>query len=125
MALMSGPFVRTSPIGRITSLTSRGMIPTAAMPVPGREAETLGLRPDVAHHECGAHRRGGEDRDTLVAAQDRAGDDAEVDDRLAPPVEDGIHERAERLTLPVARASVPSNMSKTPPTNTTIPPTVQ
>ena len=30
-----------------------------------------------------------------------------------------------RLTLPVARASVPSNMSKTPPTNTTIPPTVQ
>ena len=29
------------------------------------------------------------------------------------------------LTLPVARASVPSNMSKTPPMKTTMPPTIQ
>ena len=66
---------------------------------PGGEAETLGLRPHVAHHERGAHRRGGEDRDTLVTAQDRTSGDAEVDDGLTPPVEDGVHEGPEPADL--------------------------
>ncbi len=85
----------------ITSRTSRGMTPTAAMPGAGGEAEALGLRPGVADHERRAHGAGGREdrRRPDVRARQRADDDAEVDDGLAPAVEDRVHERAELADL--------------------------
>ena len=101
---------------------ARGMTPTAAMPVPGGEAEALGLRPGVADHERGAHRGGGQARRPGRSRPRRQpDDDAEVDDRLAGRSKTESRNAPSWLTLPVARASVPSNMSKTPPTKTRIP----
>jgi hypothetical protein len=51
------------------------------------------------------------------------GRDADVDDRLAGAVEGAVHERAERLAVPVARASAPSSRSKAAPNATSRPAT--
>ena len=87
------------PIVRITIRTSRGASPTAAMPGPGGEAEALGLRPGVADHEGRGHRGRGEDRAGVEAGRHAAGRDADVDDALAGPVEDRVHEGAELRRL--------------------------
>ena len=121
-----GDPARIRPIDRrITRRTSRGMTPTAAMPVPWREAEALGLGPGVADHERGAHGGRREDGTRESARDDGADDDAEVDDRFARRSKTESRNAPSRLTLPVARASAPSNRSKTPPTKHETPPTIQ
>ena len=73
----------------MTRRTSRGMTPTAAIPVPAREPEALGLGPGVADHERRAHRRRGEDGDgSTMPARLPPTTMPEVDDRLAPAIED-------------------------------------
>ena len=67
----------------MTRRISRGMTPTAAMPVPAREAEALGLGARVADHERRAHRGRGEDGASSKPGAGSAGHDAEVDDDLA------------------------------------------
>ena len=66
---------------RTTAGPRAGARPTLAMPVPGGEAQALGLRAGVADHEREArHRRGGEDAPASTPASDAAGDDADVDE---------------------------------------------
>ena len=64
--------VQISPIVRMTSRTSRGARPTLAMPVPGGEAEALGLGARVADHERRGHGRRGEDAPSVEAGGQRS-----------------------------------------------------
>ena len=59
------------------------------------EAQALGLGAGVADHERGDHRRGRRGSAPSVEAGVRSRQDADVDDPLAPAVEDRVHERAE------------------------------
>ena len=108
----------------MTRRTSRGMTPTAAMPVPLGEPEALRLRPGVADHERRAHRRRSEDGDGLRCRADPRR--RRCRGRRPPRPQRSKTESMKApslLTLPVARASVPSNMSKAPPMKMTSPPT--
>ena len=90
-----------------------------------REAEPLGLGPGVADHERGTHGRRG-DQDRHVVPDVRRAPARRCRGRRGPRRQRSKIESMNApnwLTLPVARASVPSNMSKTPPTKTTMPPT--
>ena len=88
------------PTVRITIRTSRGASPTAAMPVPLREAEALGLGPGVADHEGRGHgaaaARTAPARRSQPSAQPAS--DADVDDASPAAIEDRVHERAELAT---------------------------
>ena len=80
--------------------TSRGREADGGHARAGREAEALGLRAGVADHERGGHRRGREDRaERGSRRRAQPQHDAEVDDALAPAVEDRVHERAELRRL--------------------------
>src|SRR5689334_1044136 len=59
-----------------------------------REAEALGPGPGVADHERRGHRGGREGGREVERGDDAAPHDAHVDDRLAPAIERGVHERA-------------------------------
>ena len=63
------------------------------------EAEALGLRPGVADHEGRGERGRRQDGAEVEAGVDAAPGDADVDDALAPAVEDRVHERAELRRL--------------------------
>ena len=107
---------RTSPTVRITRRTSRGARPDVGHALARGEAQALRTGAGVADHERGEHGRGREDDRAREAGVHGTPDDADVDDALAPPVEGGVEEAADACeTRLVARASAPSNRSKTPP----------
>src|SRR4029077_5514008 len=71
-------------------------------PRPGRESEAFALGAGVADHEGHAH--GGRPQDDHGVRAARGGpratdDDADVDDHLAPAIEDRVHEGPERADL--------------------------
>ena len=89
----------------------------------GGEAVGLRLGPRVADHDRGAQGGGRQERPVGDAGGLQRGDDADVDDDLAARSKTLSMNAPSGLAWPVARASVPSNMSKTPPMKTTMPPT--